>query len=236
MKKIVVESYEELSELTASILLAEMSKDKRSNLAITAGSSPKGVYEILSKWYKKYPKRFSDTYFYNFDEIEDGSGKPGVTISALREQFYQPANVPETNIQTLTYENFADYDQRIKEAGGLDLMLIGLGGDGHFCGNMPIAADLSQYTYQIPVKKEFPWYPLFEEMFPNGNIPEYFVTMGLRSLLKVKHLVLIVNGASKAEAVKQLFEREVSNDFPATALLEHPNLTIILDKEAASLL
>ncbi|MDF9824833.1 6-phosphogluconolactonase/glucosamine-6-phosphate isomerase/deaminase [Breznakia sp. PF5-3] len=236
MNKIIVDTYEELSEMTASILLTEMTKDKRSNLSITAGASPKGVYEKLAVWYKKYKNEFQNTYFYNFDEIEDGSGKPGVTISALYEQFYKPAGVEEKNIKKLSYANYDTYDQEIKDDGGIDVMMIGLGGDGHFCGNMPVGTDFTQETYKMYVKKEYPWYGLFEEMFPNGNIPEYFVTMGLKSLMKVKHLVLIVNGASKAEAVKKLFTLEPTNEFPATALLQHPNFTIILDKEAASLL
>ncbi|MDL2276659.1 6-phosphogluconolactonase, partial [Breznakia sp. OttesenSCG-928-G09] len=227
MNKIIVDTYEELSEMTASILLTEMTKDKRSNLSITAGASPKGVYEKLAVWYKKYKNEFQNTYFYNFDEIEDGSGKPGVTISALYEQFYKPAGVEEKNIKKLSYANYDTYDQEIKDDGGIDVMMIGLGGDGHFCGNMPVGTDFTQETYKMYVKKEYPWYGLFEEMFPNGNIPEYFVTMGLKSLMKVKHLVLIVNGASKAEAVKKLFTLEPTNEFPATALLQHPNFTII---------
>lgn len=237
MKKIIVDTYEELSELAAAILLAEMVKDKRTNLSITAGASPKGVYEILAKWYRNYQEKFADTYFYNFDEIEgDGAPLPGITVSALQEQFYQPGKVPAEFIKTLTYANYQEYDQMIREDGGLDVMLLGLGGDGHFCGNMPIATDFNQFTYQIPIKKEFPWYPSFVEMLSNGGIPKHFVTMGMKSLLRVKHLVLIVNGQSKAEAVKKLFTSPISTAFPATALLQHPNITIILDKEAASLL
>lgn len=236
MNKIICETYEEMSEMTASILLAEMTKDKRSNLSITAGASPEGVYKILSKWYAKYKDNFKDVYFYNFDEIEDGSGKPGVTISALNDQFYTVAGVPDKNIRKLTYANHASYDAMIKEDGGLDVMMLGLGADGHFCGNMPVSTNFSQETYKTYIKKEYPWYPLFESMFPDGNIPEYFVTMGLRSLMKVKHLVLIVNGKNKAEVVKKLFDLEMSEDFPATGLLQHPNLTIIMDKEAAQLI
>lgn len=228
MKKIIVDTYEELSELTAGILLAEMLKDKRTNLAITAGNSPKGVYEILTKRYRESADSFQNTYFYNFDELP-AKDNEGITITALREQFFDPAGVPEKNICKLTMENYAQYDQMIQEDGGLDAMLIGLGGDGHFCGNMPFSTDFSKETHEVQVKPEYPWYEA-------AGSPASFVTMGFKSLLKVKHLVLIVNGKSKAEILKKVLESDVTNEMPATVLQLHPNFTLIADKEAASLL
>jgi len=234
MKKIIVDSYKEMSELAASILLSEMTKDKRTNISITAGATPKGVYKILTKWYLKYPESFIDTYFYSFDEVEVGS-LPGATITDLNESFYKPAKIPRKRINSLTYANYQEYDQLIKEDGGLDIMMLGLGQDGHFCGNMPYGTDLRQFTYKLPIKEEYPWYRALQELFPGQDLPEYFVTMGMRSLMKVKHLILIVNGKAKAEAVKKMLTLDVTNEFPATALLQHPNLTIILDQEAAQI-
>lgn len=231
MKKIIVKSYSELSELTASIVLSEISNDRRSNVALTAGSSPKGTYEILAKWAKAYPEMWANTSFFNFDEIENNSHTEYATLGALQSQFFQPAGIKDEQIFHLNYDQ---YDEIIANQGGLDLMVIGLGGDGHFCGNMPIATSFDEYTYKIPIKPEYPWYGTFEGMMPKEEIPPYFVTMGFKSLLRVKHLVLIINGVSKAKAVKELFSREISNEFPATTLRQHPNLTIILDEEAAS--
>lgn len=236
MKTIITDTYAEMSEMAASILLAEMTKDKRTNLSITAGASPKGVYEILAKWYTKYGEKFQNTYFYNFDEIMSESNPQGITITALREQFYTPAGVPEDKIRKLTLDNHEQYDALIKEDGGLDVMLIGLGGDGHFCGNMPVSTDFSQETYKTYLKPEYPWYDELHSMFGDTKIPEYFVTMGFMSLLKVKHLVLIVNGKKKAEIFKKMLESEITNELPASALKLHPNFTVIADKEAAALL
>ncbi|MDQ0361118.1 glucosamine-6-phosphate deaminase [Breznakia pachnodae] len=237
MKKIIVDTYDELSDLMNSIIVAEMTKDKKSNISITAGASPKGVYERLVKFYKKYSKDVKNTYFYNFDEVPAmNPNEEGMTLSSLREQFYTPANVEEENIVKLNLDNYDTYDQIIEDNGGLDLMMIGLGADGHFCGNMPMGTDFSQYTYRMYIKEEYPWYAPIKEQYGDNEVPEYFVTMGLKSLLKVKHLVLIVNGTSKAEALKKMLTLDMTNEFPATGLLLHPNFTIIADKEAAALL
>lgn len=236
MKLITTDTYEEMSEMMTAILLAEMTQDKRTNLSITAGSSPKGVYELLAKWYKKYAGKFGDTYFYNFDEIVYDKVPEGITISALQEQFLTPAGVPEKNIRRLTLENYAQYDEMIREDGGLDVMMIGLGGDGHFCGNMPVSTDFSKETHKVYFKEEYPWYKDVGALFGGSDIPEFFVTMGFKSLLKVKHLVLIVNGKSKAEILKKALSGEVTPLIPGSVLKLHPNFTVIADKEAASLL
>lgn len=235
MKKFIVKDTQVMSELAAAILKGTMVNDKRVNLALTTGSSPKGTYELVTKWYKENKENLSNVFFYNFDEIEPKDGQTSITITGLRDQFFAPAEVPESQIQPLTYANYARYDQMIAEAGGLDAMLIGLGEDGHFCGNMPYATDFSKDTYQLMIKEEYPWYEMITGMF-GEQTPDYIVTMGLQSLLRVKHLILIINGAGKAKAVKQMFDSEITTAFPASALRLHPNLTVIMDEDAASLL
>ncbi|MGH2242796.1 glucosamine-6-phosphate deaminase, partial [Enterococcus faecalis] len=69
-----------------------------------------------------------------------------------------PAEISEQNIHPLTVENFQQQEQRIADAGGLDLMLIGLGADGHFCGNMPTTTHFKNETYQVTVTDSEPWF------------------------------------------------------------------------------
>lgn len=236
MKTIVTSSYEEMSSLAVAMLQGCMLQDKRVNLAITAGRTPEKVYEQLTPWYKQFAKSLTNVHFYNFDELEPVGGGAPITLSALQAQFFGPAGVPKTQIEALTYENHSTCDARIAESGGLDMMLIGLGGDGHFCGNMPHAADLSAQTYKLFIKEEYPWYEGIRDLFAQGACPDYFVTMGLQSLMRVKHLVLIANGAGKAKAVRDMCTLPMSAAFPASGLRLHPNFTLLLDQEAASLL
>ncbi|MCO7793723.1 hypothetical protein NI935_21855, partial [Escherichia coli] len=105
MKLIITEDYQEMSRVAAHHLLGYMSKTRRVNLAITAGSTPKGMYEYLTTLVKGKPW-YDNCYFYNFDEIPfRGKEGEGVTITNLRNLFFTPAGIKEENIQKLTIDN-----------------------------------------------------------------------------------------------------------------------------------
>lgn len=227
MKILIEKNYEAMSELTKNILLGYMSNDRRINLSITGGNTPVLVYDKLAEVVKNNPK-YSNVHYYNFDEIPVASQEEGITISDLRRLYLNPANISEENIHPLTVENYAQQDQRLAEAGGLDAMLIGLGKDGHFCGNMPNTVDFTKLTYRVEITGEESWFE--PEM---GDIKE-FVTMGPVSVMRVKHLILIVNGLAKAAMVKEALTGPITEEIPASILQLHPNLTVILDEEAAS--
>ncbi|MGX6969623.1 glucosamine-6-phosphate deaminase [Vagococcus bubulae] len=227
MKVIVKKDFDAMSEAAKEILLGIMSQDKRVNVSITAGKTPVKVYEKMIPVVKDSPD-FSNVHYYNFDEIPVDGQEEGITISEIRQLYLTPANVSEDNIHKLTVENYATQDERIALDGGLDAMLIGLGGDGHFCGNMPTTTQFENETYKIKVSGEEPWFD--SAMMEKGL---EFVTMGAKSVFKVKHLILIVNGKNKAEMVKKVLQGPVDLAYPASILQLHPNFTVILDEEAA---
>jgi len=227
MKIIIEKDYEAMSELTKNILIGEMTHDRRINLSITGGNTPKRVYEKLTEAVKN-SRHFDNVHYYNFDEIPVPGQTEGITMSDLRRLYLTPANIAEKNIHPLTVENYEKQDERIATAGGLDLMLIGLGQDGHFCGNMPGSTKFNYFTNKVQVNGDESWYaPGIIE------IGDSFVTMGPASAMRVKHLVLIVNGSAKAKMVKQVLTGPVTESIPASILQLHPNLTVILDEAAA---
>ncbi|MEI5993763.1 glucosamine-6-phosphate deaminase [Candidatus Enterococcus mansonii] len=228
MKVIVEKDFEAMSETTKNILLGHMNQDKRVNLSITAGNTPVGVYKKMVEIVKDSPN-YTNVHYYNFDEIPVAGQNEGITITDLRKLYLNPANIHEANIHPLTVENYAEQDKRLAMDGGLDAMLIGLGGDGHFCGNMPTTTRFENLTYKVKVSGEEPW-------FVPGEMEKgmEFVTMGPVSVMRVKHLILIVNGEKKAEMVKHVLQGSVTEKYPASILQLHPNLTVILDEEAAS--
>ncbi|MBP2097435.1 glucosamine-6-phosphate deaminase [Enterococcus rivorum] len=227
MKILVGKNYEAMSELTKNILLGYMSNDRRVNMSITGGKTPVLVYDKLVEVVKDSPN-YDNVHYYNFDEIPVSGQAEGITISDLRKLYLNPANINEENIHPLTVENYTEQDRALAEVGGLDVMLIGLGGDGHFCGNMPNTVNFSNLTYRIEITGEESW---FEPGM--GDIKE-FVTMGPVSVMRVKHLILIVNGSAKAKMVKTALTGPITEEVPASILQLHPNLTVILDEEAAS--
>lgn len=234
MQFIIEDSYEQMSETATHLLFGKMVNDRRVNLSITAGNSPKKIYEILAPLVKN-KNYLSNVHYYSFDEVPLKNEPVGMTEGLLREQFFTPAGIPESNTHFVSPDNYQSYDEEIEAVGGLDAMLIGIGADGHFCGNMPGSTKFENFTYQVTVSPEYPWYTsLVNDL--GEKAPASFVTMGPASIMRVKHLILIANGKHKAAIIKKALEGPVDPAIPSSILKLHPNLTVILDRDAASLL
>lgn len=235
MKLIITKTYEELSEITAQIFLGKMYEDRRVNMSITGGASPKGAYEIITKEMRKNQKNFTNVHFYNFDEIETPVTKRYMTMDGLKKEFLEPAGIHPDNIHPLTLKNMKEIQAELHNTGHLDFMLLGMGADGHFCGNLPVNCEFDKEIYPFQLNEKVPTYQIYMDAFGDPeDIATEYVTMGAAAVMKVKHLVMIVNGKKKALAVKKLLSQEVGTDFPSTVLRMHPNFTLIIDEEAAS--
>lgn len=235
MKLIVTEDYEEMSRFASSHLLGFMMKTRRVNLAIVSGRTPARTYEHLAAAVGDKPC-YSHVHYYNTDEVAfRGESREGVTISHLRHLYLSPAKIAETNIHKLTEDNYTDYDRLLLQDGGLDLVMIGLGADSHFCGNMPGLTHFNQKTVRYPIAGELVGAIATSEMDGDiSRVPDHYVTMGTMSVMAAKNLLLLVNGSGKAQALKQVVEGAVCEQHPASVLKLHPSLTIIADKAAAS--
>lgn len=237
MKLLIGKDVEEMSQIAAGYVMSYMYQDKkRVNLSITGGTTPKRMYELLVPMVKD-KKQFQHVHFYNFDEIpyrkED---REGVTISGLREAFFTPAHIPEEQIHKLDQFNYVTQDERIENDGGLDMVILGVGADGHFCGNLPQTTKFGDLTTRVENDQR-----LKERILPEfdnviEDVPEYYITMGPRSIMRARHIVMIASGSKKAGIIQKLMEQVVDQDVPASILTLHPHFTLIVDEEAASLL
>lgn len=237
MKLIVTEDYEEMSQLAATHVLGYMTQTRRVNLAITAGSTPKRMYEHLTQAVKG-KTCYQNVRFYNFDEIpfRNRSGE-GVTITNLRHLFFTPAGINDAHIHKLTHDNFASHDGKIARDGGLDLVLLGLGADGHFCGNLPNTTHFHDMTVEFPIRGEMIDIVAHGELGGDFSlVPDSYVTMGPKSIMAARNLIVIVSGEKKAQALKNMLEGPVTEEVPASVLQLHPSLIVIADKAAASAL
>ncbi len=235
MRIIVTKDYQELGNVAAQHLLGTMfGNQNRVNLAITAGATPKSTYEQLVPEIRD-KAYLNHVHYYNFDEIPyKKTQRDGITLSALKAQYFEPANISESNIHPLTVDDVTNFDQNIQDVGGLDLILMGIGEDGHFCGNMPGTTQMNDLTTLVPCTPEMK--SLLANMLGSiDEAPDEYVTMGPQSVMRAKQLVLIANGKHKAEIMKKLLTENISSDLPASILTLHPNLVIIMDEEAASL-
>lgn len=237
MKLIIGKDIEEMSQAAAGYVMSYMYQEKeRINLSITGGTTPKRMYEILVPMVKD-KKQFQHVHFYNFDEIpyrkED---REGVTISGLREAFFTPAHIKEEQIHKLDQFNYQTQDERIEKDGGLDMVILGVGADGHFCGNLPQTTKFGDLTTRVENDQRLKNRILPEFDNVEEDVPEYYITMGPRSIMRARHIVMIASGVKKAGIIKTLMEGVVDQDVPASLLTLHPHFTLIVDEEAASLL
>lgn len=237
MKIIIGKDVEEMSQVAAGYVMSYMYQDReRVNLSITGGTTPQRMYEILVPMVKD-KKQFQHVHFYNFDEIpyrkED---REGVTISGLRDAFFTPAHIKEEQIHKLDQFNYQTQDERIKKDGGLDMVILGVGADGHFCGNLPQTTKFGDLTTRVENDQRLKARILPEFHNVEEDVPEYYITMGPRSIMRARHIIMIASGVKKAGIIKTLLEQVVDQDVPASILTLHPHFTLIVDEEAASLL
>lgn len=237
MKLIIGKDIEEMSQAAAGYVMSYMYQEKeRINLSITGGTTPKRMYEILVPMVKE-KKQFQHVHFYNFDEIpyrkED---REGVTISGLRDAFFTPAHIKEEQIHKLDQFNYQTQDERIEKDGGLDMVILGVGADGHFCGNLPQTTKFGDLTTRVENDQRLKDRILPEFDNVEEDVSEYYITMGPRSIMRARHIIMIASGVKKAGIIKTLMEGVVDQDVPASLLTLHPHFTLIVDEEAASLL
>ena len=231
MKLIIEKDEKTMSESAMYILLGAMMQDKKVNISLTSGRSPKMMYEMMIPKVKDQEK-FKDIDYYLFDDNPYIGQEHGSNWNEMQDMFFHPANIPSGRIHIPTLDNWQDFDEEIRQAGGIDVMVIGLGWDGHFCGNCPRCTPLDSYTYCLEFKDKQAVNPTYADR----PTQPYTITMGPKSLMRVKHLVMIVNGKDKAEILKKFIEEPISDEIPSTILRLHPNFTVIADKDAASLL
>lgn len=238
MKLIITKDYQEMSELAVQILMSYMMKEYPTNLAITAGTTPERLYEILVPYVKDHGQ-FANINYFNFDEVPyKGTDSYGVTMSNLNRMFFHPANIPAKQIHVLDEKNYKEHDEYIEKMGGLDLIMLGLGKDGHFCGNLPGTTKFGDLTSAVPISVRPDMYDIIldEVGYQVDKVPDFYVTMGPKSVMRAKNILMIVSGTHKAEILKQVIEGPVNEHVPSSLLMLHPFITVIADKDAASLL
>jgi len=209
-------------------------------ICLPSGSTPKGMFDELVLAHKSGSTDFSKCTFIGLDEwIGLGAQDDGSCRDLLDKDFLIPIGFRDQ--QVVFFDGLAEDPlaecERINEAvaaiGGLDLIVLGVGMNGHLALNEPGTpfsiyahiSDLDPLTVQVGQK-----YFKKETPLTKG------ITVGIRHMLEANSAILIASGRSKATVVQKALTLDVSIDFPATVLQTHPNAEFILDKEAAELL
>ena len=241
MKIIVAKDYAEMSRKAASILAAQLIQKPDCVLGLATGGTPVGTYEKLVEWYNAGDLDFSQVTTVNLDEYR---GLPRTNDQSywyfMHEHLFNHVNVRPDAVNVPNGENpdaeaaCAEYEEIIKAVGGIDLQLLGIGHDGHIGFNEPAdhfavttqCVDLTDET--IEANKRF--------FASKDDVPRQAYTMGIGTIMKARKVLLIANGKGTAEIVKKSFFGPVCPQVPASILQLHPDFTLVIDEEAASLL
>ena len=239
MKIVIKKDYEEMSK-EAAIVIKEAIRQKPSLvLGLATGSTPIGTYKELIGIQKEEGLDFSKTVIFNLDEyLGLPADHPQSYNCFMHENLlnYINLNKENFNIPDGITENVEDtcqeYERKIKEAGGIDIQLLGIGSDGHIGFNEPgtsfnsrtHVAELSESTIQDNSR-------FFEK---KEDVPKTTITMGVQTIFEAKKIILMASGENKAEIVAKFIEGPIDSQITASILQKHPDTVVILDTAAAS--
>ena len=241
MKFKVFDSYEELSAYSAELVAGVIREKEDAVLGLATGSSPLGLYEELIKLYDDGNLDFSKIRSINLDEYVGLDGTHDQSYRYFMDiNFFNHINIDKKNtfvpngIAEDLEKGAKEYDELIESLGGVDVQVLGIGPNGHIGFNEP-AEQLNLNTHIAELTEET--IKANARFFASEkDVPTRAVTMGVGPIMKARKVILIASGENKAWAVKSLVDDLISTTIPATLLKVHPDVTVLLDKAAASLL
>ena len=242
VKIIRTKDYADMSRKAANIISAQVIMKPDCVLGLATGGTPVGTYEKLVERYNEGDLDFSEVTSVNLDEYR-GLPKehPESYWSFMHKNLFDKVNIDpaKINLPDGTNPDAEDactkYNQIIHAVGGIDLQLLGIGHDGHIGFNEPGEAfELETHCVDLtPATIEA------NKRFFDGNedlVPKQAYTMGIRTIMQARKVLMVVNGAGKAEIVKKAFFGPVTPEVPASILQLHPDFILVGDEEALSLI
>ena len=236
MKKIVCDSYEDLSRAAADIVSSQIRRKPDSVLGLATGSTPLGLYAELVKLHNAGEIDFSMARSFNLDEYYPiKKSHPQSYNFYMHEHLFSKVNFASTRLPdgdaSDPHDECARYDDEIESSGGIDLQLLGIGINGHIGFNEPSESYSISTCLTVLTESTLTANSRF---FAGAEIqPTSAITMGFGAIFGAKRILLLASGANKAPIVKRLFEGKIHTSVPACLLLLHPDVTVLLDREAA---
>jgi glucosamine-6-phosphate deaminase len=245
LRVVILKSPDDVAEFAANVVTDLVNSKAQFNkpcvLGLATGGTPMGLYRQLVARYAQGEISFRGVTTFNLDEYV---GVPPEHVQSYHYymqdalfkhvDFSSNANhIPEAWNCDLT-ESAQGYERAIKENGGIDLQILGIGTDGHI-GFNEVGSSLGSRTRLKTLTRQTRLDNA--RFFSSGEeVPRMALTMGIATILESQAILLMATGKSKASAIAGCVEGPVSSNNPSSALQLHPNATIVLDEESASLL
>lgn len=232
MKIELCPSPEHLNQKVANHILHAMQQRPRFNFAPTGGSTPLALYPLLIP----HLRVNQHVHFYTQDEVpfHPFEHDKGAIYRHLEQHLFAPANVPDDRIHALNGGNYQNADRQIAADGGIDLLILGLGSDGHLAANLP-GTPFDSEAHRITVNRQNPALMalLANEVGGLEQVPDAYFSLGIKTIMQAKNILLLVTGEKKAAILAQAVEGPLTEDIPASILRFHPSCTLFVDFAAA---
>lgn len=238
--KVIVDSSENIASSAAQGYVNFINNKPNSVLGLATGSTPESLYSELINAYNRGELSFKDVTTFNLDEYAGlPTDHPQSYRFFMQDKLFNhididPAKTFVPDAFNTSDQDMLAYDRAITEAGGIDLQLLGIGVNGHIAFNEP-GTPFNTMTHLVQLTPET---RQVNSRFFNSldEVPTHAICMGMRTIMNCQNIILVALGANKAQAVRNTIYGDITTSCPASVLQLHPNVTVFLDEEAASLL
>ena len=224
----------------ATLIEERQAVGKNAVLGLPTGSTPIGVYQELIRMHEEEDLDFSNVVTFNLDEYYPMDPKSLQSYHRfMDENLFDHVNIPEDQIhiprgdipEDEVERHCIEYEHAIEKAGGIDLMLLGIGRSGHVGFNEPGSSQ--ETRTRLVILDEITRKDAASDFFGEENVPQEAITTGVGTILDCDEIVLMATGEHKAPIVKRAVEKPPSREVTASYLQDHPNATFYLDRAAA---
>lgn len=240
MEVIIKNNYEEISKLAADYLINTVKAKNDAILGLPTGSTPIGMYQEVINRYKDNIS-FQNVRTFNLDEYV---GLDKSNLNSYRyfmdENLFSHIDIKEENIHIPNgvardiEKECINYENLLKTTGQMDIMYLGIGHNGHIGFNEPDEF-FEPYTHIVKLTEDT--IEANKRFFDNiESVPQTAITMGIKTIMSAKKIILLASGESKAEAILKTVKGKITPRVPASILQLHNDVTLIIDKDAAKFL
>ena len=237
MEVIVVKDYDAVSEKAFEVMKEVVTSKKAPVLGLATGSSPVGLYKNMIKDHEENGTSYADVVTFNLDEyvgIDRNHEQSYWTF--MHENLFKGIDVKEENVHVPYGNTKADCEayEKAMEDYSVDIQVLGIGANGHIGFNEP-GTPFTEETHIVTLteKTRQDNARFFASL---DEVPTHAATMGVKTVMHARAILLLAFGSAKAEAVRAALTGPVTEEVPASVLQLHPDVTVICDEEAAKLL
>ncbi|WP_188996520.1 6-phosphogluconolactonase [Paenibacillus nasutitermitis] len=239
MKLIIVDGYEEMSDAAADIVASVIADKPSAALGLTTGNTPMGLYKRLCARYREGRLPLQDIRVFSTEEYLGVPPDDRRSLYAwLKRELLEPCGIGQDRVFRMSGEDpepqlaCERFDRLLQTSGGMDLIVEGIGRNGHIGFNEPGSLPATRSRIVALTNETLD----HNYEYWSDAVPQYGMTIGMANILSAKRILLMASGSAKAESLLKALHGPVTSAVPASFLQEAGNLTVLADKEAAKLL